>query len=334
MTRMLKHPACIFILLGTLVFIMTEVGSGLFNETGNSEREFIRISSQELVDMTKSWERTNRTEADPAVLNYLVDNMVYNEVLCREALKLDLHQTDTVVWQRLVQNMRFVEPDTAMDEEKLFEQALSLDMHLSDLIVKRRLVSRMERFIKRAHAIEEPEEADIDRFIKKNSNMFAQGGRLSFSHVFLVNDGRYEDAEKYGTQLLKELRSGNTTPEKAYRLGDMFPISYFFKHSGLAYIRNTFGKRFIDNLLSCETGIWCGPFKSNYGIHLVRVEERNITAVSDLPENRGRARNCLMVEKEKELIQEIVEELRNRYYTVLIDGVPVARYGFESLLDV
>ena len=169
-------PAFRFILLGTLAFLL------IGRET---EREIIPISSRELVAKKKDWERTQRAEAGPEVLQHLVDSIIYKEILCREALRLHFHQTDSVVWNRLVQNMRFATPDTHQDEGDLFQQALSLDMHLSDLIVKRRLVARMEQFIKHTHYIDEPDESDIDRLIIDKPDLFSKGERLSFCHVFL-----------------------------------------------------------------------------------------------------------------------------------------------------
>jgi hypothetical protein len=53
----------------------------------------------------------------------------------------------------------------------------------------------------------------------------------------------------------------------------------------------------------------------------------------DLHENRSRARNLLTVEREKQLIQDIVTELGGKYYRVLIDGEPADSFRLEQLLD-
>ncbi len=314
-----------FLILGTLVFLV--IGK-------ESAREIIPIPSQELVKAKESWELANRTKAGPAVLKYIVDDIIYKEILCREALNLHFHQTDRVVWNRLIQNMRFAQPDTTMDDEELFIQALSLDMHLTDLIVKRRLVARMEHFIKNNHYIDEPDDAEIDRFIRQNPDLFKKGEKISFGHVFLSSEGKNnKDPEAYGKQLLRKLRKENLAPKEAYKLGNMFPHPYIFKNTGSAYIQNLFGGSFIPDILTCKIGTWSGPFKSGYGLHLVRLEDKSVTKVTDLPENRNRARNHIAVEREKQLISDIVAELNHTYYTILIDGVPAEDFRLEQLLD-
>lgn len=317
-------PALHFILLGALAFLL--IGR-------ESARDEIFLSSQELVTIKERWERTNRVKASPEVLKHLLDETIYSEILLREALKLHFHQTDRVVWRRLIQNMSFASPEASMDDEELFKQGLSLYMHLSDLIVRRRLIARMERFIKNSYAIDEPVDSDIDRFIQDNPDLFAKGERVSFCHVFLSSDGMHDGAEGTSEGLLRQLREENLPPEKAYRLGNMFPHPYCFHNVSRSYVNNMFGKGFADDLLACKASVWSGPFQSGYGTHLVRLENKSATGVLNLHENRNRARNLLTVEREKQLLQDIVTELGRKYYTVLIDCVPAGSFRLEQLLN-
>jgi len=316
-------PAFHFLLLGTAAFLL--IGRG-------SAREEILISSRELLTIKQNWERTNRAEAGPAVLEHILDNVIYNEILLREALALHFHHTDSVIWTRLIRNMRFASKEASIDDEELFKQALSLDMHRSDLIVRRRLIARMERFIKSSYAIDEPDDSHIDAFIADNPGLFSGGVRISFCHVFLAPEGKPGDADERGKRLLRELLKGNFSPENAYKQGDLFPHPYCFRHVSGSYVSNLFGERFLDDLLACKASIWSGPFHSGYGTHLVRLEDMSATGVVELPENRNRARNHLTVEREEQLLQDIVAELGRRYYSVLIDGVPPERFRFEKLL--
>jgi hypothetical protein len=297
-------------------------------------REVIPLSSQELVITKENWERANRTQAGPAVLKYIVDDLIYKEILLREALKLHFHQTDNVVWSRLTKNMRFASQDTSLDEEELFKQALSLDMQHSDLIVRRRLIARMEQFIKNNYSIEEPTDEDIQRFIEENSDLFSKGEKVSFCHVFLSPGGGDEDAREAASRLLSKLRKDTLPPEEAYKLGNMFPHPYCFRNVSGSYLRSIFGKPFTDALLACNPSVWSGPLQSGYGTHLVRLETKKVTSILDLHENRNRARNLLTAEKEKRLIQDMVAELGSKYYTVLIDGVPADSFRLEQLLDI
>ncbi len=317
-----------FIVLGALAFLLTG---------RDSVQEIIPISSQELLKVKENWERTNKTQADLAVLKYIVDNTIHNEILFREALNLHFHQTDGVVWSRLIRNMRFASQDTSMedmDDGELFEQALNLDMHVTDLIVKRRLVARMEQFIKNNHYIDQPDNKDIDHFINDNAHLFSDKKSITFSHVFLSPEGkRDKDVEEMGKQLLKELKESKAPPKKAYKMGNLFPHPYRFTHTHYAYIKNLFGKNFADDILMCKTDTWSGPLQSSYGTHLVWLENINTTPAVDLPENRKRAKSILTVEREKQLIVDILIQIQNNYYTVLIDGIPAEDFRLEQLID-
>jgi hypothetical protein len=317
-------PAFHFLLLGTALFLL--IGR-------ESPRDEIHISSQELVTIKQNWERANRAEAGPAVLKYILNNAIYNEILLREALTLHFHQTDTVVWNRLIRNMRFASQEAVLGDEDLFVQALALDMHRSDLIVRRRLIARMEHFIKQNYAIDAPDDPVIDAFIKDNPDLFSRGERVSFCHVFLAATGKPREAEQRGKRLLLELEKGNLSPENAYKRGDLFPYPYCFRDVSSSYVENLFGKPFLDDLLASKAAAWSGPFHSGYGTHLVRLENMTVTGVLELPENRNRAKNHLTVTREEQLLQDIVTELGRKYYSVLIDGVPVERFRLENLLE-
>ena len=330
------RPALHFIVLGTIAFML--IGKG-------DAREAVQISSQDLIAMKEDWEQANRTEAGPQVLKYFVNRLTYNEILIREALKLHFHQTDNVVWSRLIRNMAFASPDTSLstsretiqktlqEGEELFGQALSLDMHLSDLIVRRRLIARMEQHIKNNYYIKQPDDSEIDRFIDNHPELFSNEMKISFCHVFLSPGNEVEEKEPSAKRLLRELRKETLPPEKAYKLGSMFPHPYCFRDVSISYLNNLLGKEFTDAILNCETLIWSGPLSSGYGTHLVRLESKKVTTLLDVPENRNRARNHLIVEKEKQLIQDMVTELSGKYYKVFIDGVRAHKFKLERLLD-
>ena len=322
--RKLK-PALYFLLLGAFAILLIH---------RDEPREVIDLFSWQLLMQKESWERSNRARAGSEVMAHILDDLIYKEVLVREALRLRFHQADNIVWTRLIRNMRSASQVTAMEDEELFRQALSLELHRSDLVVRRRLIARMERFIKNNYLIEEPDDSDVNRFITENPDLFSRGKRVSFCHVFLSSGGAHEDAEASAKMLLRELRKGNTAPEKAYKLGDMFPHPYCFRNASSSYVKNIFGQRFTDALLAGEARTWSGPVQSGYGTHLVRLEAKHVTHVPALPENRKRARNILITEREKRLVQDMARELANNHYTIVIDGVPAGDYRLEQLLDI
>ena len=69
------------------------------------------------------------------------------DMLFQRAIELDLHLYDTVVYQRLLRNMRFLQLGEGKTDQELYEEALSMRLHLGDEVVKRRLIQVMEQLM-------------------------------------------------------------------------------------------------------------------------------------------------------------------------------------------
>ena len=136
MARLVRHRALHFVAGGILLH--AALGSSV------SPPEPVRITPEAQTRLRSGWVAATGREPTEAEFAAVLGRELDDEILFREALAAGLHRRDAVVRQRLLMNMRFLEPDTHADDDTLVERAERMGMHRNDLVVRRRLVQLME----------------------------------------------------------------------------------------------------------------------------------------------------------------------------------------------
>ena len=109
--RLLRDPLLHFVVLGSVLFAVYALASGLFRSDQSRRIEITAAEIELLADnFARQWQRPP-TEAE---LNGLVTARVREEVLYREALTVGLDQNDVVVRRRMVQKMELLSQDLAL----------------------------------------------------------------------------------------------------------------------------------------------------------------------------------------------------------------------------
>ena len=111
--------------------------------------------------LQQQWFASTGRLPDPEQLDRMVTAELDRDMLFQRALELDLHLYDTVVYQRLLLNMSFLQMGEGMTEQERYEQALEMRLHLGDEVVKRRLIQVMEQLLLGYYPPQPPTEADL-----------------------------------------------------------------------------------------------------------------------------------------------------------------------------
>jgi len=109
--KFLREPLFHFVALGTLLFLVYAIGSGLFSS--DLDRR-IEITESDVALLAGTFERRWQRPPTEGELSHLVEARVREEVLYREALAVGLDENDTVVRRRLVQKMEMLSEDLAL----------------------------------------------------------------------------------------------------------------------------------------------------------------------------------------------------------------------------
>ena len=102
------------------------------------------------VVLKAQWRSQAGRDPSPSQLRELIFLELENEMLLREALKLQLHRADRTVFERLLRDLDFLGVADGLSDRDRFERALSLGLHLDDEVVRQRLIFLMEQRLLRS----------------------------------------------------------------------------------------------------------------------------------------------------------------------------------------
>ncbi len=165
MKHLSREPLLHFLLLGGALFGVYELAPDA--RIGPAASKEIRLSLDEISQLTLLYQSQWRRLPTPQELQRLVENKVQQEILYREALAMGLDKDDEIVKRRMAQKMQFLAEDVA--------------------------------------AAREPTTAELRIWFERNSANFAQPPRLSFRHLYFSPDRRGARTRDDAQQALAKL---------------------------------------------------------------------------------------------------------------------------------
>jgi hypothetical protein len=147
--------------------------------------EPVHISDGDIRWVKQTWSSQWMRDPTAAELKGLVEDLVNERLLAREAKEMGLDQDDTIIRRRLAQKLKFIVEDTAQ--------------------------------------LAEPPEAELRKFYAANPSRFETPGRLSFKQVYFSPERR-TDAAADARAALVQLSVGDdeTTAGDRLIVGDVF----------------------------------------------------------------------------------------------------------------
>jgi hypothetical protein len=198
-----------------------------------------------------------------------------------------------------------------VEEEVLYREALALGLDRGDTIVRRRLVQKME-FLLDADGGEPSEEA-LAAYLEAHRRRYAEGERVSLVQVYVRSGAGGAAAEERAEELRAHLAAG-ADPARA---GDPFLHGRSFALRTREDLAALFGDDFAAAALVAPLGVWTGPLRSAYGIHLVRIDERRPPRDPALDEVRGAVARDWRAAAEDRRRRAALDALRERYEIVI-----------------
>ncbi|MCP4467925.1 MAG: peptidyl-prolyl cis-trans isomerase [Halieaceae bacterium] len=300
----LNRPWLHFILLGFLLFYLQGVffpeAKPVVGPLGEAREEALRqqwMSSVRVPPTPEQWERIVEAELD-------------RDMLFQRAIALKLHLYDTVVYQRLLRNMRFLQMGEGMDEAELYQTALDMRLHLGDEVIKRRMIQVMEQLLLATNPPAVPSESEILAEFEQRKEELRRAPRLSIDHVYF-NREREGEVEA----VIEEIDAENMVPEAAREMSSPFLPGYSFRRQTPDQLARHFGSSFVQNLLDAgpEPGQWVGPVRSTYGMHYVWVSEMEAERDATLEEVRTQLLRDLESRGKQEALRDSIETMRQNY---------------------
>ena len=259
-------PIATFLLVGALLFALDN-----WRNSQTAEENHIQITANTIEQLARSLEQRYGQQPSSHELEKELQAYIDEELLYREALKFELHQSDEVVRRRLAQTMAFIIEGKA-DFETPTEQQLQA-----------------------WHAQNQPGSESLTR--------------IDFQHIFFSFDSNTNrgNSEILASQLLEKLGSEKTYPVDS---GDPFLLGVQFRAQSLVKLANNFGEQFANQISAIEPGHWAGPISSNYGHHLVWIERREKANTLGYEQQRDQLIHAWRIHRRREVLAQALDQLR------------------------
>ncbi|MEP4078478.1 peptidyl-prolyl cis-trans isomerase [Haloferula sp.] len=280
MNRLLRDPLVIFLLIGGGIFLLyAKINPQESAEETDPNR--IEINEDVIDFLVSEWSSRWNRPPSPEELKGLLDSHIKEEILFREATKLGLDQSDTIIRRRLAQKMEFLTSD------------------ISDL--------------------EEVTDESLNAYYEKNAEAYRVEPELGFRHLFFSAEKRKDTATADAEALLAPLNDGSLSFEQAIEKTDQTLLNPEFSTSTITLVGRQFGVEFADALLEAKPGAWIGPVKSGYGVHLVEVLDRKEGYLPELETIREDVLSDYRYDQRETLNKNMLDALLEQYEVVVAD---------------
>ncbi|MGI9629327.1 MAG: peptidyl-prolyl cis-trans isomerase [Longimicrobiales bacterium] len=221
-----------------------------------------------------------------------------------------------LTWQRRPTEAEFSGlVEEYLREEVLYREALQMGLDRDDQIIRRRMRQKLEFLTADFVESIEPTEEELQGHLDADPDRYRRESRLSFTQVFFRGDDD-SDAEERARRALRTLRDNGDVALESLGDPSLLPAQQVdVSERGMA---TTFGAEFAGEIPSLSVGAWSEPIRSNFGVHLVRLDEWTPGRLSELAEVRGAVYRDLTSARTEEAEEQFVEGLLGQY-TVTVD---------------
>ncbi len=272
-----QEPFIQFLILGGLIFSLYEFTSS--DSTTASELK-IKINSEMIQTLREQWLAKNAGEVEEKVLAELIENLIREEVLVREAKRIGLDKNDVIIHRRLMQKMDF------------------LSANLSNMRV--------------------PDSEVLQGYYESNKKLYRVEEKRSFTHIYFSGEKRGDNAIADAQAFLDKLLE-DETPASTRKGGDNFILAYDYKARSQQQVAQVFGAEFSKKLFVLEILNWQGPIVSEYGAHLVYLETIDRSYIPEISEINKKLVANFMKEQLATLKDKNYQEMRSRYQVIVED---------------
>lgn len=277
--KLLREPLLHFAVAGLVLFFAYSWLNG--SRPSSDGLEPVRVGAGEIQWLKKTYSNQWLRPPDEAELQGLVDDLVNEELLAREAQVIGLGENDTIIRRRLAQKLKFLVEDTS-------------------------------RFA-------DPTDPELRQYFEANLARFAAGATVSFTHVFFNPQGR-TDAAHDAAAALASLEETAADPQLA-ELGDRFLLDSEFRDADEQTVSGMFGEDFAKAVFALRPGRWSGPLKSGYGLHIAFVSARTAVSKPPFDTVRDKVLEEWRRERQERTNADYLTRLRQKYSVVIDDSV-------------
>jgi hypothetical protein len=204
-----------------------------------------------------------------------------------------------------------VEP--TVRDEVMYREALALGLDENDDEVRRRLIEKMTYLTQDLADPQPPSEQALRDFYTANPDTFTIPALVSFDQVFFSPGTRGDKLEADAAAGLAALRAGRAPAE----VGDRTPLRESYDDAPREQVAVLFGDELAAALFGAAPGEWTGPFRSDFGLHVVRLRSRSDARLPPYDEIAARVAEEYGAQRRREANERAYREMRAQYDIVI-----------------
>ena len=303
----LNKPWLHFIVLGAVLYLLQ---SALFPEPKPIVGP---LSEARIVTLKEQWRSSTGREPTEEQLSGFIAVELDRDMLMQHALDLEFHLHDSIVYERLIRNMTFLQFAQSSSDAELFEQALEMRLHLDDEVVKRRLIQMVGQRLLAKYPPVKPTAKDIEAVFESRKAELQHPSLYSFEHIFFGTD-----QGSRMSSVIAKISDENLHIQAARKLGAPFIQGHMFLRQTPEQLARNFGRHFVEALVEAmereptKLG-WLGPMPSAYGFHYIWLEDFEPARDAELPEIKQQLLIDLNYSAKKRALRCAIATLRSEY---------------------
>jgi hypothetical protein len=186
-------------------------------------------------------------------------------------------------------------------------------LDVNDDEVRRRLIEKMQ-YLTQDLADPAPEsDAALRAFYDESPERFTIPELVSFEQVFLSPGARGERVAADAAAALEALRAG----AEPQTVGDRTPLRERYDGAPREQVAVLFGDALTGALFTMQPGVWQGPFESDFGLHLVRLQARSPSRLPPFDEIREQVAEGFAAVRRQAANEAQYRAMRERYDVVV-----------------
>ncbi len=170
-------------------------------------------------------------------------------------------------------------------EQAAYYEGVNLGLDKNDIVIVRRVRQKLDFIAEENTPLPEATDELLNAYLQENADRFRLEPTLSLRQIYL-DPKKHSDTLKLDTAKLLEQLSKQPAQDIS-RLGDNYLFKPYYQKQRLTELERLLGQRFSQTINELPVGIWHGPVRSSYGVHLVFIEEKQEAVLPELSQIRS-----------------------------------------------
>lgn len=206
-------------------------------------------------------------------------------------------------------------------EEIFYREGIALGLDRDDPTIKRRIGQKFAVLAEETQDAASPTDFKLEAWLRTHAGRYEEPTLISFEQL-MVDPAQSGGSTEAALQSARRALAWGADPSKI-GTSRMLPARFDFYPADL--VERDFGPNFARQLDHLREGVWEGPVRSGYGIHLVKVQKRVPGRLPPLDQVRKAVARDFEADRRAKAASAYYKRLRDEYRVELTASLPRAK---------